>query len=208
MQSCLSNSILGLIVWTGVRGDRGQTVKDGVRRVSALLLGLGVLSLRLPATAEIVSAAPDHYKLRHEATSSLAPDKLWERLIQPETWWADAHTYSGSARHLSLQDFAGGYWREDWDQNGVIHGTVLTVLDGEMLRLDAPFGPLQGMGVTVVWTITLEATDDGGTKVVFDEVANGSSESALDQIAPAVDFVKQEAITRLTGEPGPMVPPD
>ncbi|WP_018148158.1 SRPBCC family protein [Henriciella marina] len=152
----------------------------------------------LPASADIVSAKSDHYSLRHEAMSELEPKLLWQRLVQPCAWWHPDHTYSGNADHLTLDLAAGGIWMENWHVNSVAHGTVLAVLENEMLRLDAPFGPLQGMGVNVVWTITLAPdAETGGTRIVFEEVANGSSESGLDQIAAAVDRVKQQAIMRL-----------
>ena len=69
---------------------------------------------------------------------------------------------------------------------------------GEILRLDAPFGPLQEMAVKDVWTITVTPEGDG-SKIVFDEVVNGSAASDLEEMAKAVDFVKQEAIGRLAG---------
>ncbi|WP_084397984.1 SRPBCC family protein [Henriciella aquimarina] len=162
-----------------------------------VLTGLALSGLALPAGAEIVAASPSHYTLKHEAMSTLSPEDMWERLIQPETWWSPDHTWSGDAANLSLDPQAGGLWQEAWEGSSVAHGTVLTVMEGKMLRLDAPFGPLQGMGVTVIWTITIKP-DGNGSHVTFEEVANGAQASALDQIAPAVDAVKQEAITRLT----------
>lgn len=176
------------------------------RILRAMSISLAVLGLAGTAHAEVDAATPDHYTLHHEAYSPLPAESVWDRLVQPETWWVDAHTYSGEAGNLSLDDVAGGYWREDWDGNSVVHGTVLTVMPGQMLRLDAPFGPLQGMAVTVIWTITLDAQDDGGTTVTFHEVANGSMESGLDQIAPAVDGVKAEAMARLVAEATPSPP--
>ena len=165
--------------------------------MKSILCVLGLAGV-LPASAEVIAAAPDHYTLRHEAVSALSPDDMWARLIQPDTWWHPDHTYSGKAEHLWLNPNAGGLWLESWDGNSVAHGRVLALMEGRLLRLSAPFGPLQGMGVNVVWTITLEQDEEtGGTKVTFDEVANGSSASGLDQIAPAVDRVKQEAIERL-----------
>lgn len=166
---------------------------------AAILPGLTGL-----ASAEVLASAPDRYELRHEAQSSLAPDALWERLTRPEDWWHPDHTYSGDARNLSLDIQAGGLWREDWDGGSVAHGAVLLVKEGEQLRLDAPFGPLQALGVSVVWTVTLTPIDGGGTRVVFEERASGTDESALDTLAPAVDFVKQQAISRLVDpETGP-----
>ena len=163
---------------------------------SACLMAAAMVGL--PASAEVVTATADHYSLRHEAVSELSIEATWERLIQPDTWWHPDHTYSGNAEHLWLSPDAGGPWMESWEGNVVEHGRVLSILENKMLRLDAPFGPLQGMGVQVVWTVTLEADAEiGGTRIVFDEVANGSSESGLAQIAPAVDMVKQQAIERL-----------
>lgn len=150
-----------------------------------------------PATAEIIAASPDHYTLRHEAASDLSTRAMWNRLVHPASWWHPDHTYSGKASGLSLDARAGGLWREDWTGGSVSHGQVLYVKDGEQLRLDAPFGPLQSMAVDVVWTITITEGEGGGSIVVFDEVANGSSASGLNEVASAVDFVKQEAITRL-----------
>lgn len=165
---------------------------------------LGVLALLSPAAAhgEVVKSSGDHYTLRQEGVSPLAPEALWDRLLKPDTWWHPDHTWSGSAENLSLNPHAGGPWMESWDGNVVEHGRVLALMENRMLRLDAPFGPLQGMGVTVTWTITLAPDEEtGGTRVVFDEVANGSSQSGLDQIAAAVDGVKTQAMNRLVAAP-------
>ncbi|UTW59222.1 SRPBCC domain-containing protein [Kordiimonas sp. SCSIO 12603] len=162
-----------------------------------ILSTLMASSLSTAAAAEIVEAKSDRYVLKQEATSSMSAEDLWARLIKPETWWHPDHTYSGRSENLSLDLQAGGLWREDWDGGSVSHGTVIYVKPGSTLRMNAPFGPLQEMAVNVVWTITLTSTEDG-TKVTFDEIANGTEGAALDKLAPAVDFVKTEAIKRLT----------
>lgn len=165
------------------------------------LVSIFAVSCAASAGAEVVEAAPDHYTLRHEAVSDLSPSDAWSRLVDPARWWHPDHTYSGRAEALTLELKAGGLWREDWDGGSVAHGDVLMVQTGKVLRLDAPFGPLQGMGVTVVWTITL--TPEGqGTRIVFEEVASGTAASGLDAIAPAVDGVKSVAISRLAGDMG------
>lgn len=151
----------------------------------------------LSVQAEIVEASGGRYVLKHEARSNLAPADLWARLIKPETWWHPDHTYSGDAGNLSVEPTAGGLWREEWPGGSVLHGQVLNAVSGQLLRLDAPFGPLQGMGVSVVWTISIKA-DGTGSLVTFDEIANGSAASKLDALAPAVDGVKTEAMRRLT----------
>ena len=157
------------------------------------------------ALAEIVVSQPDHYQLVHEGVSEQSVEQVWDRLINPDQWWHPEHTYSGDAANLSLNLTAGGQWQEQSDTHTVSHGTVLFVNPPYQLKLNAPFGPLQGKAVTVVWTITLEALDQG-TRVTFEEIANGTSASALDELAPAVDFVKAEALHRLVSPPGATQP--
>ena len=165
---------------------------------SAILAALGVgLGLMGCASADVVSSAPDHFTLKLEAETELSTDEVWARLIEPKTWWLPDHTYSGDSANLSIDPVAGGLWREDWEGGSVWHGSVLRAEPGKVLVLNAPFGPLQGMAVTSVWTISLDAQETGGTKITFDHVTNGSSASSLDAVAPAVDFVKSEALESL-----------
>lgn len=165
-------------------------------RSAQLVILVAALSVQANASAEVVEASATHFVLRHESASDLSPDELWQRLVQPAAWWHPDHTYSGDAANLSLDLQAGGLWREDWDGGSVAHGRVLYAKPGQMLRLEAPFGPLQGLGAYTIWTITIAPGKDGSI-VVFDEVATGPPSADLASVAEAVDFVKGEAIRRL-----------
>lgn len=154
-------------------------------------------ALPFAAQAEVVTATKDHFTLKLEAESDLSPEDVWTRLIVPADWWQGDHSYSGDAANLSLDPVAGGVWREDWDGGSVWHGTVLQAKPNKVLSLSAPFGPLQGLAVQSVWTITLTPNETGGTHIRFDHVTNGTEASNLDELAPAVDFVKSEALKRL-----------
>ena len=164
-----------------------------MKYVNGLLL---LAAFTASANADVIVASADHYTLRHEAVSPLAPEAMWNRLVHPETWWSSVHSYSGDAANISLDLRAGGLWKEEWDGGSVAHGVVLYLKPTEQLRLEAPFGPLQSMAVNVVWTITI-LPEGTGSKVIFDEIANGSDASHLDQIAGAVDGVKSEAMRSL-----------
>jgi hypothetical protein len=170
-----------------------------MKQLVAILI---VSSLSLPtlALAEVVSSSSTHFVLRHEASSALSVDELWQRLVRPETWWHPDHTYSGDSENLSLDAEAGGIWMESWEGGSVAHGTVLYVKEGEVLRMNAPFGPLQALGVYTIWTITI-SPDGSGSRVVFDEVSNGPPSANLAELAGAVDNVKAEAIARLARQP-------
>lgn len=163
-----------------------------------LTMAVVVFAVIAPAgvNGEIFASSDAHFVLRHEARSSLSANELWQRLIQPAQWWHPDHTYSGKAEILNLVAEAGGAWRETWNGGSVTHGTVVFVKEGEVLRLNAPFGPLQELGAYTIWTITISSTDNG-SKVVFDEVSNGPPSAGMAEVAKGVDYVKGEAIRRL-----------
>ncbi|XOV84434.1 MAG: ATPase [bacterium] len=154
-----------------------------------------------PAGAEMVAVSADHFHLKLTAGSKLSPVKLWQRLVVPGQWWHSDHTYSGDSENMSIDVQAGGLWREDWDKGSVAHGRVLFVQAPELLRLDAPFGPLQALSVHSTWTIRI-MPEGAGSVVTFEVVANGTVQSKLDQLAPAVEQVKQQALQALVSVQG------
>ena len=156
------------------------------------------LGLMLPgAEAEVVTATPSYMELSQVHQSDLSPAELWNRLTIPAEWWKDAHTYSGSADNLTLELTAGGLWREDWDGGSVAHGRVLMVQEGEGLRLEAPFGPLQGLGVSTALTLTITPQADGGSLLNMIFMATGAENSSLETLAGPVDGVWDEALSNL-----------
>ncbi len=153
-----------------------------------------------PAMAEVTAAAPDGFTLHFEGTVPLSADEAWARLLDIGAWWSPDHTYSGDAGNLSLDAAPGGCWCEIWDGGAVEHGRVLLLRAPVQARFDAPFGPLQGLGVTAILTATLgdpeDAADSGATPVSFDFVVSGSSLSTLEPLAPIVDQVMGEQFSR------------
>ena len=165
------------------------------------MLLLALLALPAFAIAEVLSSSTTHFSLSHSAPSTLSTEELWDRLVHPESWWHPDHTYSGDSSNLSLDLKAGGLWQETWGESAIAHGEILLIEPGKTLRLNAPFGPLQGLGAYCIWTISIEPAADGST-VTFTETAVGPPTAKLDELAVAVDYVKTEAIQRLVAASG------
>lgn len=160
------------------------------------LLAISAITYTKIANAEVTAVNKSHFTLKLVAQSPYSSEQVWKKLLKPERWWQSSHTYSGDAGNLTIEAKAGGYWREDWEGGSVLHGTILNIQENKLLRLSAPFGPLQELAVETVWTITLTPTDTG-TKITFDFIANGNQESGLDNLASAVNYVKGEALKNL-----------
>ena len=111
----------------------------------SLLGAILTTALASPAGAEVLDSVPGQYRLRREGFSEMLREQLWERLLEPAEWWSLAHTYSGDSGNLALDASVGGYWKETWEGGAVAHGRVILMQAPHTLRLEAPFGPLQGV---------------------------------------------------------------
>ncbi|MEM7742017.1 MAG: hypothetical protein AAF225_14610 [Pseudomonadota bacterium] len=166
-----------------------------------ILLAALLLAITSPSFAEVTASSPSGFTLRHEASSLLSPDELWQRLVSPSTWWADDHTYSGDASNISPLGDAGSAWREDWDNGSVVHGRVLLVKTEEELVLSAPFGPLLYTGAECIWRIQIAPAEGFGTLITSSHTVVGRPGTGLEELAPAVDFVMGAGIKSLARDP-------
>ena len=86
-----------------------------------------------------------------------------------------------------------------------MHGQVLAVLPGTMVRLNAWLGPLQDRAVAGVFTMVTSA-QDGVVRLRLTYRVSGAEAAELDQLAPSVDQVLTVQTQRLlkfiaTGKP-------
>ena len=168
--------------------------------MTRLLRGLSIVALLCaassPASAAVKEAAVDHLLVAHSVEVHADAKTTFHALGEIGHWWNSQHTYSGDAKNLTLDLKAGGCWCEQWADGSVIHGTVLFAKAPDTLRLSAPLGPLQAMGVNAILTFSLSSAGQG-TKVDVTLLVNGSSTSGLDKLAPIVDGVLGEQVARL-----------
>ena len=67
------------------------------------LFFFAVLLAPTPAAAEVVSAGPNGFEVRHSVNLVIPQQKAFEAFSRIQDWWSKDHTYSGDASHLSLQ---------------------------------------------------------------------------------------------------------
>lgn len=152
------------------------------------------------AFAEVKASAPDGLRMEYSGKMPLSRADAWKRLVSVSSWWS--HTYSGDVKNLTLDAKAGGCWCETWAGGTVEHGRVLAASPTSTLRINAPLGPLQAMGVNAVLSIDLADGDTPNvTSVKMTMNVVGSSLSGLDKIAVGVDGVLAEAFGRLVSAP-------
>ncbi len=161
-----------------------------------LLAGFTVWALAGEGRAEVKIAAPDAFQIVLVDRVGAPPAAVYAAIGRVERWWAPEHTYSGDAANLSLTMEPGGCFCERWKDGAVEHGRAVMLMRDQVVRLSAALGPLQSKAVSGVLTFLLK-TDDGGTALTVGYRVNGSSASALDKDAPAVDGVLAAQVQRL-----------
>ena len=122
------------------------------------------------------------------------------------SWWHSDHTISGYAQNMYMDATVPGCFCERLGNGaGIVHMMVTYLSPGIIVRLTGGLGPLGLMGVD--GNMTWEFDDaESGTVVTLNYAVGGYYADGLDTIAPAVNFVLEEAMTRLrtfaeTGNP-------
>ena len=165
----------------------------------ALLLGVG---LAIPwaggnARAAVRDTHENTFTIESSARTAAPPAAVYAAFGKVSAWWDPEHTWSGSAKNLSLQLQAGGCFCEKLGGGGSVqHGRVLFAQPGVTLRLDAPLGPLQDMAVVGVLTFKF-APQDGGTLISMTYRVSGTFRMESEKLAPIVDQVLQTQLDRL-----------
>ena len=175
----------------------------------ALITTAAALLMAAPAHAEVKQTWAAGFRLENRATIAASPDRVWAALGQVGKWWNGAHSYSGDSANMTMPLTPGGCFCEALPKlgpgAGVKHGEVVMAMPGQVLRLNAPLGPLQGEGVSAALTFTLKGTADGGTEVV-ETFSVGGARPEIVGYAAGIDGVVGEQLQRLkayveTGKP-------
>jgi uncharacterized protein YndB with AHSA1/START domain len=177
-------------------------MKSAPRR-RVLMLAVLVAGL---AQAEVRETTDSAFVIESSVSTAASPAAVYAALGKVSAWWDPQHTWSGSARNLSLQLQAGGCFCEKLADGGSVqHGRVVFAQPGKLLRLDTALGPLQEMAVTGVLTFKL-TPEASGTRITMNYRVAGAFTMQAAKLAPLVDQVMGGQLERLrahlnTGKP-------
>jgi uncharacterized protein YndB with AHSA1/START domain len=163
---------------------------------------------------EVIDSSAHGFTLKNTVTIAATPNDVYRHLVANiGRWWNPAHTFSGASQNLSIEDKANGCWCEKLEGGGSVrHLVVVYAEPGKTLRLAGALGPLQTMAVAGSMTWSLSKADSG-TKVELTYTVGGYRPEGLQSLAPPVDRVLSNQLTRLknyieTGKPEGAAPKD
>jgi len=159
------------------------------------------------ANAEVISAAAAGLEVRESAHVAVPPARAFDEFAgHVGQWWSNAHTWSGSAKNLSIHASAGGCFCERLPHAGSVeHLRVVFVRPGSELSMSGGLGPLQSMGFFGVMHVAFTAQGNG-TDVTLTYRVHGYDAKGAEHLAPMVDGMLSETLKRYqrfadTGDP-------
>jgi hypothetical protein len=157
-----------------------------------------LLAGQSPLRAEVKDSSAVGFTIQDSVIIAAKPNDVYHSLVAEVGWWWDsAHTFSGDASNLSIDDRAGGCFCEKLENGGSVrHLEVVFAEPGKTLRMIGGLGPLQAMAVTGSMTWSLSKTDTS-TNVKMTYSVGGYRPGGLQKMAPLVDRVLYEQLKRL-----------
>ena len=156
-----------------------------------------------PAVAEVTASNEAGFVAHNEVEVPVDAAEAWAMLFKPSRWWNPEHSYSGNSANMTLAPAAGGCFCEvipgaDPGTGGSIEHMRVLYVDPRVhtLRLAGALGPLQSGAVTGVLTMTVEPAGSGA-RITWDYVVGGYMRMPMAEMAPLVDRVVGEQLTRL-----------
>ena len=160
------------------------------------LVALVAMLAPAAARAEVVSAGPNGFEIRHAVQVVIPQPATFEAFTRISEWWNAEHTYSGKSSNLSLSLTPGGCFCEALPGGGGIeHLRVAYVAPGERLVLTGALGPLLYQAATGVMDIKVERIA-GGSRLTLDYKVAGFANGGADKLAPVVDQVLGDQMAR------------
>lgn len=179
---------------------------------AAFALAMALVAVAVPASAKVAEVSERGFVLRYVAEVPADADKTWDTLLKPAEWWDSQHTWSGSAKNMSIEPRPGGCFCEvlpDKDSpkaaalGGVEHMRVIYAERPRALRMAGLLGPLQADAANGTLTFEVKPAADGkGTRILLEYVVGGYARTPYEKLAPAVDGVLGEQVRRLAGKLG------
>ena len=173
----------------------------------AAIMAILVAMTQASALAEVTDSSASGFTVKLTVNIHASAADVYHKLIHNVgDWWNSAHTLSGDAHNLSIDERPMGCFCEKLPNQGAVrHMEVLYYAPGKLLRMSGVPGPMQGMATTGVATFTLAPSGDT-TDLTLEYAMGGYSPKGLNALAPIVDMVFKEQITRLknyveTGKP-------
>ena len=158
---------------------------------------LALTLLQAVLHAGVADSSTSGFTIKITTDIQAPPTEVYRKFVQNiGDWWNSAHSWSGDAHNLTIDPKPMGCFCEKLPNGGgVKHMEVVTAMPGKLLVMKGELGPMQAMAAAGSMQVQFNAVD-GGTKLVLVYAVAGYTEGGMGAIAPKVDGMLQDQLTR------------
>jgi uncharacterized protein YndB with AHSA1/START domain len=163
-----------------------------------IVAALALLLLPSLAFADVADSSASGFTVKISMTIQAKPADVYRKLVHNVgDWWNSEHTFSGSAKNLSIEEKPMGCFCETIPGRGAVrHMEVLRYETGKILVMSGALGPMQPMAATGTMTIQL-APAEGGAKFDLTYTIGGYSATGMNTWAAPADGMLKDQFSRL-----------
>jgi len=145
----------------------------------------------------VVDSSANGFTVKVSMHLSAPPAEAYRKFVRNiGEWWNPQHTWSGSAKNLSIEEKAMGCFCEKLpDGGGVRHMEVISVMPGKMLVMSGALGPMQALAATGTMKVEFKAAE-GGTDLELTYSAVGYLAAGMNAFAGPSDGMLSEQLSR------------
>ena len=160
------------------------------------IVGFAVLLGSSTASAEVVGASANGFEISHTVNLVAKPETAFAAFGNVGAWWSADHTYSGSAKNMTMALIPGGCFCERFPSGGGIEHMRVTYVDpNKRIVLTGSLGPLLYEATSGVMDVQVKSRG-GGSQLVLNYRAAGFHKGGAAATAPLVDRVLSEQLKR------------
>ena len=149
------------------------------------------------APGDVADSSANGFTAKVTLNIQAPPAEVYRKLIRNVgEWWDSAHTFSGNAHNLTIDEKPMGCFCEKLPNGGVRHMEVVRFDPAKTIVMIGALGPLQSMAVTGSLTVMFTPVN-GGTKLEVNYAVSGYAPQGLKELAPVVDSVITGQFVRL-----------
>lgn len=164
-------------------------------KLSAWALFIGMAAV---ASANVVDSSASGFTVKLSMDVKGSPADVYSKFVHNVSdWWNPEHTFSGSAKNLSIDDKPMGCFCEKLPQGGgVRHLEVVYADPGKALTMIGGLGPMQSLATSGTMVITF-GPSAGGTRVSMSYSVSGYLSTGMNTWAAPADGMLTDQFTRL-----------
>jgi uncharacterized protein YndB with AHSA1/START domain len=141
-----------------------------------------------PARTEVVDSSATGFTVKLPLHIQAPPADVYRKFVRNVAdWWDSSHTFSGSAKNMSIEEKAMGCFCEKLADGGAVrHLEIISFAPGKSIVFSGALGPMQALAATGTLTLRFSA-EEGGTKLDVTYAASGYLPAGMNRFAVPSD---------------------